>query len=135
MARSLRDYRRNGEMRAGRGGGAASLESTRATGEFLAQPFKCLGIVHIVPFGKANGFKSDFLRALERQPRDRVASPGDILKQMPMRKLESDQIIAAIGGGPQNHPVAGPPKRLDGVAQQTRRQRRAIAIDQGDTVM
>ena len=52
-----------------------------------------------------------------------------------MRSLQADEIVAAVDGGAEHDAVAGRTQRVDGVDQQRRRERRAVAVDEARAVV
>jgi hypothetical protein len=57
-------------------------------------------------------------------------APGDVLEQAAMRALQTDQVIAAIGGATDNDPVARQGEHPGGLDEHRSRQRRAVGIDE-----
>jgi hypothetical protein len=49
--------------------------------------------------------------------------------------LQADEIVATVACWPKHHPVSGRAHRLNSLYQQMDWQRRAIAIDEQDTIM
>ena len=65
----------------------------------------------------------------------RFRSPCDLRKQLLMRVLQADEVVAAVACRPKHHPVAGLAEGFNRLHQQTGWQGRAVAIDEQDAVM
>ena len=62
-------------------------------------------------------------------PRDALGAPVDVVEQPPVRLLDAEQVIAAVGRGTEHGAVARPRQHLGGLDQQRRRQGRAVGIE------
>src|SRR5205807_6046033 len=54
-------------------------------------------VIDIVPFGQCRDGDADLGGARKRLPEDPFGAPFDILEQPPVKLLQPDQVIAAIG--------------------------------------
>src|SRR5260370_42214099 len=53
-----------------------------------------------------------FTGTLQRLVRHVFRAPGNVLKQTMVSRLHAEQVVAAVEGGPEHRPVAGPRKHL-----------------------
>jgi len=73
--------------------------------------------------------KTQFTGTLQRLVRHVFRAPNNVLKQTIVFRLHSKQVVAAVEGGPEHHPVARVRKHLRGLDQKRRGQRGAIGIE------
>ena len=62
-------------------------------------------------------------------PCDAVGAPVDVVEQAPVRLLDAEQVVAAIGRRTEHGAVARPRQHLRGLDQQRGRQGRAVGIE------
>jgi len=62
-------------------------------------------------------------------------SPCDPGEQLPVRMFQADEVVAAVAGRPEHHPVARFAQGFDRLHQKSRGQRRAVTVDEQDTVV
>src|SRR6516165_11990001 len=67
--------------------------------------------------------------SLERLLRHAFRAPGNVLKQTVVLRLQPEQIVAAVKGGAEDRPVAGPRKHVGGLDQKRGGQRGAVGIE------
>src|SRR6516165_8591238 len=66
---------------------------------------QCLAIIDVVPLGQRRGREPNFAGTDKCLAIDLFRAPVDLLKQPPVKLLQSDQIIAAVGRRPEDDAI------------------------------
>src|ERR1700681_1362644 len=104
-------------------------------GQFVLQPTQRFEVIDIVPFRKQRRGKPNFGSALAGAASHGIRSPCDLPEQLLMRAFQADEIVATVACRSKHHPVPRRAQGFNSLYQQTSWQRRAVAIDEQDTVV
>ena len=103
--------------------------------QLAVQDTQRLCVVDIVPCRQQMDGKPDLGGTHERLLRNLIGAPRHVLEQAAVTRLEAEQIIAAIGRGPEHGAIPGMRQHLRGLHQQRRRQGGTVGVQNDGACM